>query len=214
VSESGAPPTAAALSPARRRVLDVSALPDYAFGHQGLIWWGTIGFMVIEGSLFIMSLVTYFVFRTRVSEWPPAQPNPDATLATVNTLVLLVSLLPNALAKRSAEKMDLRGVHRWMFVMLLFGAVFLTIRAFEFRSLATMWDSNAYGSIVWFIMGLHSAHLLTDVVDSAVLLALMYTRHVEPKRFVDVSENSLYWYFIVLSWIPVYVTIYFAPRWL
>ena len=202
------------LAPVRRRVLDVSALPDYAFGHQGLIWWGTVGFMVIEGSLFIMSLVTYFVFRTRVDEWPPAQPNPDATLATVNTLVLLVSLLPNALAKKAAEQMDLRGVHRWMFVMLLFGAVFLTIRAFEFSALATMWDSNAYGSIVWFIMGLHSAHLLTDVVDSAVLLALMYTRHVEPKRFVDVSENSLYWYFIVFSWIPVYVTIYFAPRWL
>ena len=98
--------------------------------------------------------------------------------------------------------------------MLLFGAAFLTVRAFEFSALQTMWDSNAYGSIVWFIMGLHSAHLLTDVVDSAVLLALMYTRHVEPKRFVDVSENSLYWYFIVLSWIPVYVTIYFAPRWL
>ena len=202
------------LAPVRRRVLDVSALPDYAFGHQGLIWWGTVGFMVIEGSLFIMSLVTYFVFRTRVDEWPPAQPNPDATLATVNTLVLLVSLLPNALAKKAAEQMDLRGVHRWMFVMLLFGAVFLTIRAFEFSALATRWDSNAYGSIVWFIMGLHSAHLLTDVVDSAVLLALMYTRHVEPKRFVDVSENSLYWYFIVFSWIPVYVTIYFAPRWL
>ena len=214
MSESGAPPIAAALPPVRRRVLDVSALPDYAFGHQGLIWWGTVGFMVIEGSLFIMAMVTYFVFRTRVDEWPPAQPNPDATLATVNTLILLASLVPNALAKKAAERMDLRGVHRWMFVMLLFGAAFLTVRAFEFSALQTMWDSNAYGSIVWFIMGLHSAHLLTDVVDSAVLLALMYTRHVEPKRFVDVSENSLYWYFIVFSWIPVYATIYFAPRWL
>jgi hypothetical protein len=24
----------------------------------------------------------------------------------------------------------------------------------------------------------------------------------------------LYWYFIVLWWIPIYLTVYFAPRWL
>jgi heme/copper-type cytochrome/quinol oxidase subunit 3 len=201
-------------APGRRTVLDVAALPDHAFGHQGLIWWGTIGFIVIEGSLFVMALVTYFVLRLRVPEWPPSLANPDVTLGTLNTVVLLISLLPNALAKKAAERYDLRGVHLWMAVMLLFGAAFLTIRAFEFPALAASWDSNAYGSIVWFVMGLHTLHLLTDVVDSAVLLALMCSRHAEPKRFVDVSENSLYWNFIVLGWIPIYLTIYFAPRWL
>jgi cytochrome c oxidase subunit I+III len=40
----------------------------------------------------------------------------------------------------------------------------------------------------------------------------MFTRHAEPKRFVDVSENALYWYFVVGSWIPIYAVIYFAPR--
>ena len=198
----------------RRTVLDVHRLPDHAFGHQGLVWWGTIGFIVIEGSLFVMALVTYFVLRTRVSDWPPGVPNPDPTLGTVNTLVLLLSLLPNVVAKRAAERYDLRVARRWMWVMLLFGAVFLTIRVFEFPALRVSWDSNAYGSIVWFIMGLHSLHLLTDVGDSAVLLALLYTRHAEPKRLVDVSENALYWFFIVLGWLPIYVTIYFAPRWL
>jgi cytochrome c oxidase subunit I+III len=42
----------------------------------------------------------------------------------------------------------------------------------------------------------------------------MFTGHVEPKRLVDVSENGLYWYFVVLSWLPIYATIYLAPRWL
>ena len=40
-----------------RTALDVSALPDHAFGHKGLIWWGTIGFMVIEGSMFVIGIV-------------------------------------------------------------------------------------------------------------------------------------------------------------
>ena len=47
-----------------------------------------------------------------------------------------------------------------------------------------------------------------------LLTALVFTGHVEPKRLVDVSENALYWYFVVASWVPIYLTLYFAPRWL
>lgn len=197
----------------KRRVLDVSPLPDYAFGHQGLIWWGTIGFMVIEGSMFVMGLVTYFFLRTRVTEWPPAPwPTPDATFATVNTVLLLVSAIPNQMAKSAAEQLDLGRVRVMLLVCLAFGAAFIVIRGFEFGSLGVLWDSNAYGSIVWFVMALHTAHLLTDVFDTAVLTALLFTSHAEPKRMVDVSENALYWYFIILSWLPIYFVIYFAPR--
>jgi heme/copper-type cytochrome/quinol oxidase subunit 3 len=35
---------------------------------------------------------------------------------------------------------------------------------------------------------------------------------MDEHRFVDVSENSLYWYFVVLTWLPIYGFIYFAPR--
>ena len=52
------PPDAATMRPPdTRRVLDVSVLPRTVFGHQGLIWWGTAGFMVIEGSIFVIALV-------------------------------------------------------------------------------------------------------------------------------------------------------------
>ena len=34
-----------------RPVVDVSHLKDSAFGHKGLIWWGTVGYMVIEGTM-------------------------------------------------------------------------------------------------------------------------------------------------------------------
>ena len=61
-------------------------------------------------------------------------------------------------------------------------------------------------------MGLHTAHLLTDLVDTAVLTALMFTRHARDRRFVDVSENAFYWYFVVLVWLPLYAVIYWVPR--
>jgi cytochrome c oxidase subunit I+III len=198
----------------RRKALDVSQLPKYAFGHKGLIWWGTTGFMVIEGSMLGMVLVAYFVYRMRVPHWPPSAPDPDLLLGTINTGILLASVLPNMLAKKAAEALDVRRVRLLMPIMLAFGIAFLVVRAFEFTQMETLWDSSAYGSIVWFILGLHTTHLLTDVGDTAVLTALVYTSHVEPKRMVDVSENALFWDFVVAIWIPVYLTVYFGPRWL
>ena len=46
-----------------RTVVDVSPLPRFAFGHKGLVWWGTVGFMVIEGSMFVMAVIVYFYLR-------------------------------------------------------------------------------------------------------------------------------------------------------
>jgi cytochrome c oxidase subunit 3 len=197
-----------------RRTLDVAALPNYAFGHKGLIWWGTTGFMVIEGSMFAMALMTYFFLRTRSPVWPPSLPGPDVTLGTINTLLLLVSAIPNHMTKRAAERLDVRRVRPLLIVCLGFGVAFLAVRAFEFATLGIAWDDTAYGSIVWFIMGLHTTHLLTDVLDTGVLTALVFTSHADPPRMVDVSENALYWDFVVLSWIPIYLTVYFGPRWL
>src|SRR4051812_22324327 len=108
-----------------RRTLDVSPLPNYAFGHQGLIWWGTIGFMVIEGSVFVMAVMTYFFLRTRVAEWPPSVPDPGLTYGTLNTIGLLVSLIPNRMAKRAAERLDLQRVRPLLLVMIAFGLLFV-----------------------------------------------------------------------------------------
>jgi cytochrome c oxidase subunit III len=101
-----------------------------------------------------------------------------------------------------------------MVVMTAVGLLLLAIRAFEFRVLNVSWDTNAYGSIVWFLLGLHTTHLLTDVGDTAVLAVLMFTRHADVgRRYTDVEDNAVYWDFVVLSWLPIYVLIYWVPRW-
>jgi hypothetical protein len=40
----------------------------------------------------------------------------------------------------------------------------------------------------------------------------MFNEQPEGKRFVDVAENSGYWNFVVLSWVPIYLVVYWAPR--
>jgi cytochrome c oxidase subunit III len=193
--------------------LDVSQLPPGAFGHRSLMWWGTMGMILIESTAFGLAIVSYFYFRTRSLTWPPSNVGPpDLRWGTLNTIVLLASAVPNELAKKAAERIDLRATRIWLLVCVLFGVAFNTVRVMEFTALNTLWTADAYGSIVWLLLGLHTTHIVTDFLDTSVLTALMFVGPVEELRFVDVSENSVYWYFVLLAWLPIYGVIYWAPR--
>ena len=43
-----------------------------------------------------------------------------------------------------------------MVVCIAFAVAFNIVRVFEFRSLNVWWDTNAYGSVVWTLLGLHT----------------------------------------------------------
>jgi cytochrome c oxidase subunit III len=197
---------------ATRRILDVSGLPTYAFGHRSLMWWGTLGMILIESTVFVLAIVTYFYLRERSYQWPVGGVPPDLVYGTINTLVLLASAIPNQWTKKVAEREDLVRVRIGLVLCMAFGAVFLAIRAFEFAALQTSWNTSAYGSIVFALMVLHTIHLVTDYIDTGVLTALMFTKGLPGRRFVDVSENALYWWFVVGSWLFIYATVYLAPR--
>ena len=192
--------------------LDVRNLPSFGFGARSLMWWATAGLMLIEGSAFAIAVAIYFYLHDVNHAWPLNAPPPDWRWGTLNTVVLVLSMAPNELVKRAAQRLDRRASRLWLVVCLLFAVAFLVVRGFEFAALNVTWYANAYGSIVWFLLGLHTTHLITDTIDSAVLAVLLYVGPLEGKRFVDVSENALYWYFVVLSWLPIYAVIYIASR--
>jgi len=196
----------------RRAAIDVEKLPAFAFHHRSIVWWGTMGMIAIEGTMFAMLITSYLYLKGRAPHWPPGHFPPDLFWGTLNTVVLLASGIPNQLTKTAAEHLQLRRARLWLALALGFGLVFNVIRIFEFQSLNVWWDENAYGSIVWTLLGFHTVHILTDFVDSAVLLVLLFIGPIEESHLVDVSENSLYWYFVVLSWLPIYAVIYLAPR--
>ena len=197
----------------RGRVLDVTGLPTVVFSHRSLMWWGTLGVMAIEGTVFGLAIMAYFYLRSHQATWPITAPPPDLLWGSLNLLVMLVSFLPAHLAKRAAERCQLGPVRIWLVVSVAFGLLFCGLRVMEFATLNVRWDSNAYGSASWFLLGLHTAHILTDLGDTLVLTVLMFTRHGKNgRRFSDVSDNAMYWDFVVLAWLPIYALLYWVPR--
>jgi heme/copper-type cytochrome/quinol oxidase subunit 3 len=146
--------------------------------------------------------------------WPPeGRAAPSVLAGTLFTIIILLSEIPNTMIKKAAHEADVPMIRVLMPVIVAIGVVLLIIRGFEFNSLNVRWTDNAYGSIIWALLLLHTTHILTDWVDTVVLWMLMRTRVAyEGRRLVDVDENSLYWRYVWLLWIPIYLMIYWVPR--
>jgi len=197
----------------RRTVLDVSHLPLHASGTASPTWWGTCAFMLIEGSGFSLAIAVYFYLMSLAPQWPISAPPPDLLPGTMVTATLIASAIPNAYLSRWARKKDLRLVRIGLIVMCAMAVLPLGIRVYEFPAFHVLWDDDAYGSITWTILGLHTTHVVTDLADTIVLTCLMFSRHADSaRRYGDVQDNCLYWNFVIVTWVPIYASLYWVPR--
>jgi heme/copper-type cytochrome/quinol oxidase subunit 3 len=194
-----------------RTAIDVSPLPTFAFGKRSVLWWATLGMIAIEGTAFALLMAAYIYLKWRVPHWPPGVAPPRLFWGTATTILIVVSGLPNELARRAAKRLDVNRTRWWVFVSVVLAAAVAVTRAFEFTTLNVWWDTNAYGSVVWTLLGVHTTHVLTDTIDTAVLLLFLFGP-LDANRFVDVEENGMYYYFVIISWLPIYALLYFAPR--
>ena len=49
--------------------LDVSRLPSHGFSHRSPMWWGTLGMIAIEGTVFALTVMCYFYLRSHSASW-------------------------------------------------------------------------------------------------------------------------------------------------
>lgn len=196
-----------------RIVGDLSGLPESASGPAHLVWWGNTGFMLIEGTGFALAAAAYLYLMTQAPHWPPpGTRTPDLMWGLIFTAGLVLSEIANLWVRRCALAKDLHGVRIGIAVMTVIGALLLVPRGFEFAHLSTSWDDDAYGSVVWMLMVLHTSHVVTDWGDTAVQAAWLFTHEVGDDQFADVEDNANYWTFVVVSWLPIAAILYGLPR--
>jgi cytochrome c oxidase subunit I+III len=198
-----------------RRTLDVSGLPEVVFGTKDPNWWGTLLFMVIEGTTLAVCATTYLYLRQNTSAWPPEHvPLPDVLLPTVNMLLLLGAMVPMWLASRAAHRLDAGATGRWLAVGALYSLLVTVLRFWEFAALNVRWDRNAYGSAAWATLGFHTTLLVVDVLETAVMASFFLARIHKEKHFSDASDAAFYQYFLSLAYVPLYVLLFLLPRWI
>jgi heme/copper-type cytochrome/quinol oxidase subunit 3 len=196
-----------------RIIGNLATLPESTHGSRHLVWWGNLGFMLIEGTGFVLALGVYFYLFSRSQGWPPAgDPLPKLFWSGVFTIALLASEIPNLWIKRRALDHDPDGVRWGLLGLVIIGLALLVLRGFEIAALAPSWHRDAYGSVIWMLMILHTSHIVTDWGDSLVQALWLFSHQIGDDQFADVEDNCNYWTFVVLAWLPLYAVLYWLPR--
>jgi cytochrome c oxidase subunit 3 len=169
--------------------------------------------MLIEGTGFVLAIGAYLYLRGQAGAWPPAgDRRPSLLASTVFTVALLATAIPNQWLRAKARGKDEGAVRRGVLLMTVLGLLLCVVRAYELASLHVRWDHDAYGSLVWLLLFLHTTHLVTDLGDTAVLGLWLFTHEVGDDQFSDVDDNASYWSFVIISWLPIYALVYGGAR--
>jgi heme/copper-type cytochrome/quinol oxidase subunit 3 len=196
-----------------RGASDASVLPTVTFGSRSLMWWGTLGFATIEGWTVALLVAAYLYLRQNYEAWPPLRtPNPSLLIPSINLGLMALSMIPATLAARAAKRLDKPAVKRWLLVTTVASIPIVVLRWWELWALNTRWDTNAYGSAAWTIVGFHASLLLLDLMDTIGLTLFFWLRPLPVKSFSDVADNTFYWYCTIGMWVPLYIILYVGPR--
>ena len=147
------------------------------------------------------------------------------------TFVLILSSVTMVLAVEAGERMDRKGVEKWMLWTLLGGIAFLSCQAWEWSHFITGTDMgsrlldgsifhganltmNEYGppnfaALFFFITGFHGFHVFSGVMLNFMVFFQTVTGKLERTGHYEMIEKvGLYWHFVDLVWVFVFTFFY------
>jgi heme/copper-type cytochrome/quinol oxidase subunit 3 len=194
-------------------VASIESLPHDLFGPRNITWWGALAGEFIEGFVIVLGIFAYFYLRYHASGWPPPHtPQPSLGVPALNLALMALSVGAARWVGRAAKRLDRGAALPGLVIHSILGLAILVVRYFEMRALNVRWDTNAYGSIAWGLLFTHGYLIFLDVLDTLGLTLLFARLEPADKHYVDAADNSFYWYFVVVSWIPVFITVFLSPR--
>lgn len=169
------------------------------------VWWVVASEIVIFGGL----LGSYIMHRLGHPEFAGYAAHTNTVAGAFNTLVLLSSSLSIVLAHNAAEKKDGAKAFKYIWLTILGGFTFLTVKAIEWTteiSHGFTITSNAFWSFYYTAAGLHGLH----VIGGMVIMAIISFDALKGRELQRVELIGLYWHFVDLVWIFLFPLLYIA----
>ncbi len=148
----------------------------------------------------------------------------------IMTFILIISSVTMVLAVEAGERMDRKGVEKWMLWTILGGLVFLGCQAWEWSHFIHGADismnaigntlmgaglsANQYGppnfaALFFFITGFHGFHVFSGVLINFIIFYQATVGIFEKRGHYEMVEKvGLYWHFVDLVWVFVFTFFY------
>ena len=169
------------------------------------VWWVVVSEIVIFGGL----LASYIMHRLAHDAWADQAAHTNLIAGSFNTFVLLTSSLSAVLGHKAAEEGDGKKAARMLGLTMLGGAIFVTVKAFEWTAEINNGYtilSNTFWSFYYTVAGLHALHVIAGVVIMGFVAADAW----KGRELHRVELIGIYWHFVDLVWIFLFPLLYIA----
>ena len=184
------------------------------------------GFLATEILFFGGVLMAYWVYRITYPEaWALGAAQQNWKLGAANTIVLIISSLTMALAVRNAQLARRMGVVVMLVLTLIFGSIFLGIKAYEYHA---HWTEHLFPGanfqfaenpeqaphvqlfmvFYWAMTGLHALHMIIGAGLLIWFIWRAWKNHFGPEYYGPVEVMGLYWHFVDIVWIFLFPFLY------
>ena len=207
------PPPAPGIVRDDQVAVDVSTIATEAFGHRSIEYWGTLSFILVEGFTMMLVFASYFYLVPNAETWPP--PGilaPSPLWFVLCAVTMLTACVPIHHVCKAAERLDEAAVKKFLAIGLGIALLSIIFRFLSFSALHVKWYDSAYGSATWNILGFHTALLLPDIADVAIMATIFWRGYAEPKHYVTVVDTALSWYFVTFTGVLSALIVVVAPR--
>ena len=173
------------------------------------IWLFLASEVMLFGSLFSALIV----LRVGAASWPHGWEILNIPIATVNTMVLIISSVTMVMAWASLKMNNFAGFRRNLGLTVVLGLAFLVFKGIEYNEKfhhGYFPSTHNFFATYFTLTGLHGLHVIGGIiVNTYLLLPGSAMWKTEPERFTNRIEIAgLYWHFVDLVWIFLFPTLY------
>jgi cytochrome c oxidase subunit 3 len=192
-------------------------------------------FLATEIMFFGGMFCAYLIYRYwYYYEFAAGSRSLDIRWGTINTAVLICSSLTVALGVRAAQLGKRKLLLILLLLTLVFGLVFLGIKAIEWTTKFEEHHVPGYSfhfeqtelqghqldsrhaqiffSLYFAMTGMHALHMIIGIGIFSVIAFFAWKGRYTPEYHTPVEISGLYWHFVDIVWIYLYPLLYLIDR--
>ena len=175
---------------------------------------GMILFVASEAMFFAAFFGGYFTIKANSPTWPdPPDAHLEIGIASILTVILVVSSVAVQLAIRSTREGSIRRAKVWLGITIGLGVAFLALQAYDYSQLGFGLKDGPFGTLFYVMTGIHMAHVIGGVVFLSLVFGQMARGRLTRERHDPLSAGAIYWDFVDVVWICLFTVFYLiGPR--
>ena len=175
---------------------------------------GMVLFVASEAMFFAAFFGGYFTIRENAKVWPPRGIPPlEIGVASILTVILVLSSLVIQLSLRSIRRGEQRRAVAFLGLTIALGVAFLLLQLYDYSQLGFGVKDGTFGTLFYVMTGIHMAHVFGGVVFLGLVLGQAMGGSVSPSNHDSLSAGAIYWDFVDVVWLLLFTTFYLlTPR--